>query len=214
MQGIPISENKIQIVSFHTSDEFYSSMAEKLKQSCISHNLEYKIECIDSLGSWVNNCAYKANFLLNKIQEQKENECIIWLDSDAQVMRHPSLFFSTPNDFGIRAEPGGRNKKPSKRESISLPEKWPSSLGHQWFNSGTIFLRNVPSIVSMLKEWVSFQTGTNKWDQWSLQEAWANIQPKTEWFPREYCQIKKIHKERGAVILHELASVIQKVDRK
>ena len=69
-------------------------------------------------------------------------------------------------------------------------------------------------IIKLLNNWVSIQTGTNKWDQWSLQEAWANVQPKTEWFPREYCQIKKLHKANNAIILHELGSVLQKVNRK
>lgn len=208
-----IHGNQIKIISFHTTDEFYTSMAKKLEASCNKFELQYKIESIAPKGSWVSNCAYKANFILEKLQQQKQNECIVWIDSDAQIMQHPSLFFSTQNDFGIRAEPGARTKKPSKREAISLPSKWPASLSPRWFNSGTIFLRNVPSVVSLVNEWIRLQTGTNKWDQWTLQEAWANVQPKTEWFPREYCQIKKLHKEKGAVILHELASVLQKVNR-
>jgi len=209
-----IHGNKIKVISFHTDDSFYTSMAKKLEESCNKFNLIYEIETIQSKGSWVNNCSYKANFILEKLQQQNQGECVVWIDSDAKVMQHPSLFFSTENDFGIRAEPGGKTKKPSSRETISLPEKWPDTVSPRWFNSGTIFLRNVPSVLSLMKEWIFLQTGTNKWDQWTLQEAWANTQPKTEWFPREYCQIKKLHKENGAIILHELASVLQKVNRK
>lgn len=209
-----IHGNKIKVISFHTDDSFYTSMAKKLEESCNKFNLIYEIQTIQSKGSWVNNCGYKANFILEKLQQQNQGECVVWIDSDAKVMQHPSLFFSTENDFGIRAEPGGKTKKPSSRETISLPEKWPNTVSPRWFNSGTIFLRNVPSVLSLMKEWISLQTGTNKWDQWTLQEAWANTQPKTEWFPREYCQIKKLHKENGAIILHELASVLQKVNRK
>lgn len=209
-----IFRNIIKIVSFHTNDSFYSNMAKKLQESCIKFELQYEIKSIESKGSWVNNCAYKANFLLEKLQETESNNCIVWIDADAKIITHPTLFFTIENDFGIRAEPGSKTKKPTKRETISLPNKWPSSLGSKWFNSGTIFLRNVPSIISMINEWISIQQGTNKWDQWSLQEAWSNIQPKTEWLPREYCQIKKLHKENGAIILHDLASVAQKVDRK
>jgi len=209
-----VFKNNIKIISFHTDDAFYSSMAKKLEQSCLQFELKYQIEKIQSKGSWVFNCAYKSNFILDKLSEEKENDCIIWVDSDAQIVKYPELLFSTQNDFGIRAEPGGRTKKPSKREAISLPSNWPTTVPFQWFNSGTMFFRKVPTILEMINQWISIQSGTNKWDQWSLQEAWCNVQPKTEWFPREYCQIKKIHKEKGAVILHELASVIQKVNRK
>lgn len=205
--------NNIKIINFYTDDNFYTKSAKQLEASCISFNLNYVFQKINSKGSWVNNCGFKANFILEKLLEQKENDCIVWLDADSQVIKYPELFFSTNNDFGIRAEAGGKTKKPAKRETINLPAKWPASLSPRWFNSGTIFLRNVPSVVSLVNEWIRLQTGTNKWDQWTLQEAWANVQPKTEWLPREYCQIKKLHKERGAVILHELASVLQKVNR-
>lgn len=208
-----ISQNNIKVTTFHTSDLFYSSMVKKLEESCNKFSISFYAEKIDSRGSWVSNCAYKCEFLLKKLMEENENDCIIWLDADSQVMEFPRMFFETKNDFGIRCEPGGRTKKPAKRETISIPSSWPSGVSTCWFNSGTIFLRNVESVRSMIREWVSLQSGTNKWDQWTLQEAWSRIQPRTEWLSKEYCQIKKLHKEKGAIILHDLASVIQKVNR-
>jgi len=206
--------NKVKIINFYTDDDFYSTIVKKLENSCVEFKLNYSFEKISSKGSWVNNCAYKSNFILEKLSQENNNDCVVWLDADSQVIKYPELFFKTKNDFGIRAEPGGRTKKPSGRNPISLPSNWPKNITPRWFNSGTIFLRKTEQIIKLLNNWVSLQTGTNKWDQWSLQEAWANVQPKTEWFPREYCQIKKLHKVNNAIILHELGSVLQKVNRK
>ena len=45
--------NKIKIISFHTTDEFYTSMAKKLEASCNKFKLEYEIEAVEPKGSWV-----------------------------------------------------------------------------------------------------------------------------------------------------------------
>lgn len=203
--------NNIKVVCFHTPNGVYPEMANRLKISCQYHNIPVDIDCREDLGSWVKNCAQKAVYLLEKIKQVETNSCIVWIDSDAKIIKRPELLYNCKENFAIRAKPGSKTTKPVGRETINLPKKW--SGDPAWFESGTIFLRNTESVVNMLELWIQLGTNNNKWDQWTLQEAWCEIKPTTLWLPQSYCQIHKLHGEKDAVILHDLASVIQKVNR-
>ena len=203
--------NDVKIISYHTPNGIYPEMAQRLKQSCVSLGISVDIDIRQDLGSWVKNCAYKANYIQEKLSQISEGSCVVWIDSDAKVIQHPYLFFETSSDFGIRAKPGRSRIKPAGREYIDIPRKWDGDPA--WFESGTIFLRNIESIRKMIGLWIKMGQNNNKWDQWTLQEAWCEIKPQTLWLPQSYCQINRLHGEHGAVILHDLASVIQKVNR-
>jgi hypothetical protein len=205
--------NKITVISFHTPDAYYKKMSEKLENSCKNFNISYVIKEKESKGSWVQNCAQKSEYILEQMNTVPENEYVVWLDSDSQIVKNPTMFFEMEESFAIRAEPGGKTKKPSGREMISLPSKWPSNLASMWFNSGTIVFKNTPQNKKMVECWIGMNQGNNKWDQWTLQEAWCEYLPETLWLPRSYCQIQKLHGNQNAVILHSLASVEQKVKR-
>jgi hypothetical protein len=207
--------NKVKIISYYTNTGIYPEFVKRLKDSCERFSLPYEIRRRDDQGSWVDNCNYKINYIIEQLQITEENECLVWIDADARLMQHPYLFMVTDKDFGIRAEPGGRKKIPAGREEIELPKNWPYELNPAWFNSGTIFLRKNNIILKLCEEWLNLkQQSTRSWDQWTLQQAWCNIKPNTEWFPREYCQINKLHGMNKAVVLHDLASTMQKVNRK
>ena len=198
-------------VTFYTND-YYREQTRILDLSCKKFEIPLIIKEIPDRGSWVKNCAFKSYYIYDILMSL--NVDIIWLDSDSCVMKYPDLFDSIKEDFAIRAEPGGKSKKPVGRERISLPENWPSEVSYRWFNSGTIFFKNTDNSKKLCRRWLQLCTKNEKdWDQWTLQQAWCDTQPSTYWLPQEYCQIKKLHGEQGSVILHELASVAQKVDR-
>lgn len=203
--------NNIKVVSFYTPNGIYQKMSERLYSSCIEHGVAVDIEQRQDLGSWVKNCSQKAEYILKKILEVQKNECIIWLDSDSKVIKTPDLFYTIKEEFAIRARPGPKVIKPVGREQISLPVGWVGDPA--WFESGTIFARHTDSIITMLKLWIDLGQNNNRWDQWTLQDAWTKIKPSTVWLPQSYCQIHKLHGDKDAVILHDLASVIQKVNR-
>ena len=204
---------EIIIVSFYTPNEIYTKMANRLIKSCKEFNLPYDIRQLEDKGSWVKNCNQKASFILDCVS--KHDKKVVWIDSDARFLQYPTLLETTNASFGIRAEPGGPTRKQVNREAISLPLNWPSNLGNIWFNSGTILFEPCASITRLLNRWVELgEEFPKNWDQWNLQQAWADVQPDTEWLPRSYCQINKLHGNKNSVILHDLASVIQKVDRK
>lgn len=204
---------EIVVVSFFTPKNIYQKMAERLIESCNKFNLPYDIRQVEDRGSWVKNCNYKASFIMDCIS--KHDKKVVWVDADGRFGRYPELLDKTTASFGVRAEPGGPTRKQVDRDPISLPSNWPKNLGNIWFNSGTILFEPCESIRRMVTRWIELgQEYPTNWDQWNLQQAWADIQPDTEWFPREYCQIDKLHGNRNAVILHDLASVMQKVNRK
>jgi hypothetical protein len=203
----------IKIVSYYTANGIYKEMSKRLIESLDKFKFQYNIEEKFDQGSWVKNCAMKADFLYNKLKCANYGDAIVWIDVDAIVVDYPEIFFQEDFDFAIRAEPGNRTKTPAGRETISLPLAW--SHEPAWFNSGTIFFRKTDSVMELLFRWIELKNqNPSHWDQWTLQQAWCDVQPKTKWLPRSYCQINKMHGSEGAVILHDLASVIQKVDRK
>jgi hypothetical protein len=203
--------NDLKVVCFYTPNGIYPEMANRLKSSCDRFQINNQIQQKSDLGSWVRNCGYKSDFLYEQVTSLKEGECILWLDSDAVIVSRPDLLYSCEHDFAIHARPGGRTIRPAGREEITLPEKW--NLEPKWFESGTVFIRKTKQTVDMLALWKKLTAEGNRWDQWTLQEAWSEIQPNTLWLPRSYCQIHKLHGDKDAVILHDLASVIQKVNR-
>ena len=206
-----MANNNIKVVCFYTPNGIYSEMANRLKKSCDALHIPTDIAQANDLGSWVKNCGYKSEFIRNKLANIEDGESILWIDSDAVVVTYPLLVVECSQDFAIHARNGSKSIRPAGRETIQLPKKW--TLEPKWFESGTIFFRKTPQIVAMVELWCSLTADGNKWDQWTLQEAWAEIQPPTLWLPRSYCQINRMHGSKDAVILHDLASVIQKVNR-
>lgn len=199
-------------VCFYTND-YYREQAKTLNLSCKKFEIPLVIREVEDKGSWVKNCAFKSYFIYDLLHTL--NTDIVWLDADSCVMKYPDLFNHIEEDFAIRAEPGGKTKTPVGRETIHLPFNWPQDVTPRWFNSGTIYFKNNDKTKEMCRRWLQLCTkNETDWDQWTLQQAWCDVMPSTYWLPKEYCQLKKIHGEQGAVILHEFASVAQKVNRK
>lgn len=186
-------------------------MASRMKKSCLDLGVSVEVDVLADKGSWVKNCSQKSEYILKKIKDTQEQSCVLWMDSDSRMIKVPELLMNCTEDFAIRARPGQKKIKPVGREYIDLPKKWTEDPA--WFESGTIFLRKTKQIITMLELWVDMSRDNNKWDQWTLQEAWCEVKPNTLWLPQSYCQIHKLHGDKDAVILHDLASVIQKVNR-
>jgi hypothetical protein len=206
--------NNVKFVSFYTENGTYPELIKDLQKSLDKFSLIYEIEKLKDNGSWVKNCALKAEFIKTKLEQAKTNDCIVWIDSDAQIIKYPDFFLTGDQEFMIRGEPGGRSKVPAGRERIHLPVNWPIGVAPCWFNSGTIFIKATAAGIALCNRWLELKNeNPTHWDQWTLQQAWCDIQPKTEFLPQSYCQIDRLHGRQGAVILHRLASVEQRVNR-
>ena len=81
------------LYSFYTKDTIYEHSAQRLEASIkkfCKPDINYCLEGIEPKGSWIKNCNVKPFCVLNKIKEVKMP--LVWLDSDAEMMRHPNLF--------------------------------------------------------------------------------------------------------------------------
>jgi hypothetical protein len=193
------------VCSFYTNG-FYSRLAHRLGASCRANGLDCYIIPLDDRGRWVLNCAAKATFVLECLE--RHGRPVLWIDADAVMRNIPALLDETEAEFAIRAEPGGRTKTPCGRQKISLPPQWPPGLSPRWFNSGTVYIRPTEKGMELAAEWaVLSEEKPTDWDQWTLQEAWTHVLPRTEWLPKPYCQIRG--RADTAVIQHEIASIRQ-----
>ena len=205
------------VVSFYT-DEFYKTHAERLRRSCCGCKWPHRIIAMPDQGGWVQNCGMKAKVMLAARLTEKKRP-VLWIDADGEIVREPTILRETKAEFAVRAEPGKRTKRPTGREIMSLPENWPADVSPRWFNSGTIFFSKAKRAVEMLERWVALtEERPNDWDQWTLQQAWADVQPQTLWLPQGYCRITRMHRGRVppddlTCIRHELASTQRRVTR-
>ncbi|MCG7402260.1 MULTISPECIES: class I SAM-dependent methyltransferase [Caballeronia] len=184
-----------KIVSFYTVDTQYEEHAMRLKETLERHTLSYHLEPVETMGSWADNCAYKARFILKMWQAY---DCpIVWLDADATVESYPVLFGAIDADFGMH--------------------KWnwdPAAPGWE-FCSGTLYFGKSERAERLLKQWIlRCEADPSTWDQVHLASAWCDVsaeQPlRTVWLPREYLQICDGEVVAPPVIKHWQASRVER----
>lgn len=202
------------VVSFHTPDPLYTQHARKLVESCRAAGVDSVVVEIESRGNWVENCAMKGPFVLTCMQTHARP--LLWIDADGRLRRFPGLLENPAEDFAVFARPGRRDGTVHVvgRGTIKLPDNWPTDISSRFFNSGTIYFSNRQPAVELLRRWAELCCEKPRdWDQWHLQQAWADTQPETLWLPLSYCAIRG--RCRGEpVISHEMASTGRKgVDR-
>jgi hypothetical protein len=173
------------VVSYYTPA--YKKYSIRLGRSLARFGIDHRIYEAPNRGSWVENCAQKAAFMVERMQEF--DQPLLWLDADAEVQHPLALFDEISADFAIHQV---ANKRP-----------------HLRFRSGTIFFR--PAAFSLLMEWaMRCKQNPRMWDQEHLLYAWEceRVQPTTHWLPITYCQ--RIGEpdldDDDAVILHHQAS--------
>lgn len=156
------------IISFYTIDTPYAELANRLRESCKTLGLDYRIEGIESKGSWEFNCATKARFILDQWRRLKVP--VLWVDADALVRRKPSLLAGTDADFAVHKI-----------------ERWEMA-------SGTIYFNQTNHAQRLLERWGELcRLEPAVWDQHHLDAAWeemANLFPlKTIWLPQSYTKV-------------------------
>lgn len=184
-----------KIVSFYTVDTQYEEHAQRLKATLDSQGLAYHLEPVNTMGSWADNCAYKARFIYRMWQES--DSPIVWLDADATVESYPVLFGVVDADFGMH--------------------KWnwdPAAPGWE-FCSGTLYFGKSERAEQLLQQWIlRCDADPSTWDQVHLASAWCDVsasQPlRTVWLPREYLQICDGAVSAPPVIKHWQASRVER----
>jgi hypothetical protein len=88
-----------KIVAYYTINTPYVQEALELAKTLEIFNLDYIIKGVKNQGSWVRNCAYKATFMLDMMNQLKCR--LMYLDVDARVRRYPILMDTFEHDVGF-----------------------------------------------------------------------------------------------------------------
>lgn len=156
------------IVSFYTTGTPYEQEAQNLIASCRELGLKYEIIGVPPLGSWEENCSFKARFISEAWH--RLGKPLLWVDADAVIRRPPTHLAGCPADFAVHKHEG-------------------------WiFNSATLYFNQTAEAEDLLGRWRRRCLENPKvWDQISLDLAWEEAirdRPlRTLWLPAAYAKI-------------------------
>lgn len=126
--------------SFYTPD--YTVYAERLIESLDGANINMSDRCVrlvKSQGTWVKNCAMKAEYLWQMLDQYQRP--LVWVDADA-VVRKYSSFFSTLIGSVIDI-------------AAHMPDRSRHPLCNSKLCSGTLFINNTPAAQDVLMDWIT-----------------------------------------------------------
>lgn len=158
------------IVSYFTPGTAYEGHALALKRAASRLGLEARIEPRPSRGSWVENCAQKAEFIRD--MRRKTKRPVLWIDADA-LLRSPVV------------ELIGRSP------DLAVAKRWGWS-----FSTGQVYFGDSPKADLLLDVWCRYcRDYPHIWDQVSLGYAWWEISLETSldimWFDHKRFQKEK-----------------------
>jgi glycosyltransferase involved in cell wall biosynthesis len=116
-------------VSFYTS--LYEGQHQVLKASLEKFGVKYDIQKVASRGSWKANCLYRGQFLVEMMK--KHNDNVVWIDADAELLKHPSLLFEIDGTVDVA---------------------WYDREGREYM-LGTSYWKNTQLVKHLLMDWVT-----------------------------------------------------------
>ncbi len=183
--------NNFTVISYYTKDTPYEQEAKTLINSLQKFDIKYDIVRVVNKGSWVKNCAYKAEFCLSMLSKHKSP--IVWIDCDAVILRYPTLF-NELSDYDVAVH---------YRNRITRPKE---------LLSGTVYFNYTFESLKVIAYWVvECLTDENLWDQKALSRAINKIDNlKLYTLPASYVKIfdavDMICENNEPVIIHNQAS--------
>lgn len=168
------------VVCFYTYDTPYDHEAAALVSSCDAFDIPARRMGYQTRGSWVRNAGIKPGFLLRMLEEHPDQD-LLYLDADARVRKYPELFDSFEGEVGVHYKDG--------KELLS----------------GTIFLKNTPTVRALVKLWMEEQAAyPDEWDQRTLQRVIKDSGVLIQTLPPAYCQIFDTMKHHGEPVIEHL----------
>ena len=174
------------VVCYYTINTMYEEEVKHLIKSLEKFKISYRIYGIFSLGSWLYNTGYKAEFM--KIMMEKYNVPLVWLDADSIIYNTPSLF------------------KELKMKNVHCCVRIRGDIKNPNLHSAIIYFNNDIEGKKIIEDWVS-QCKSNMyqvWDQMCLEYVFIKNPEMFELFPRSYA--KKAKKSGQRVILQKQIS--------
>lgn len=181
------------ITAYYTTDKIYTEQALHLKHSLEQFNIPYHIKSINTFGNWQRNTQYKPTFLLEML-EQFPEQCIVYVDSDAEFKAYPVLFDELAKDCTKIA-------LHQLDHFLHRKRKRPLEV-----LSGTLFLPNTATVYNTVRLWQEqCKASPTVWDQRALEKVVGN---NFHQLPEEYCYIfdYKYNRQMKPVIVHYQAS--------
>lgn len=127
-------------ISFYTKGSYKEVANSHLIPTLEQWNLKYIVKEIDNLGNWSKNTGYKSQFILEMLEELKEDIC--WIDVDAKIFKYPELLFNIPQDYDLAYH----NMDRFLQWGITGPHRYELA-------SGTIMFRYNEKNIKLLKLW-------------------------------------------------------------
>lgn len=170
------------VISYYTIDTVYELEVEKLMASLDTFKIPYQIYGVPTLGSWLNNTGFKAEFVRD-VMKIVDRPCV-WLDADCEVIKEPVLFAQLlEQKVSISVYIRGDDNEPN-------------------LNSSTIYLGNDAFCKETVEAWVDEMKKSDYriWDQKCLEFVYKRNPEKFHKIPPEYAKKAKMGKKKSSVI--------------
>lgn len=186
-----------KVVSFATNEKFYLNALNNLKQSCENNGLDCDFEIVKNLNHLNKSqvTLYKPTFIKKKLEE---NNCpILWIDSDALVLRKFSL--PSPDGYDIGTVP---NIFPNKRK------KNPKTAFVIAFTPSENAFHFLKVWEHLCKPWIDIKIGDHyrfNWTRMILKKRFREISIQEN---LAYSIKNNVNKEKEAFIKSELSDSV------
>lgn len=176
------------VICYYTINTIYEKEVQNLIKSLNKFKIPYKIYGIFSLGSWLLNTGFKAEF--TQIMMEKNDTHLIWLDADSMVYNTPHLFVDLKNaDETCCVRIKGNITEPN-------------------LNSSVIYFNNKIDSKNIINDWVMECKKHNYqiWDQKCLENVFMKNPSLYSLFPLTYAKKSKKTGKR-VIMLNQISNI-------
>ncbi len=169
-------------ISFYTKNTPYKEVCESyFKPSVEKWGIKHNIYVVKDLLTWNKNTRYKAKIILEALNKYEED--VVFLDSDAEILKYPKLLFNIPKEYDIALH------------KLDWYLMWREQEGNpqRELLSGTMFIRYSEKNIKLVKQWIQKdEISKETKEQKNFEELVLN-NPKYNIYnlPASYCAIIK-----------------------
>ena len=153
---------------------YYQLAAARLTQSLIKYNLSHTVYVLPPSQGWVQGCSLKPALILQHLQ--KTQQPTLWIDADAQIFQHPTIFQNIKEQLALYV-----------------------STGNHWL-TGTLYIH--PIATPFIQHWKE-NTKTNEPDEVTLCNLYHNHPnpPTLHKLPIQYNSVIAAHTDTTNIII-------------
>lgn len=195
--------------SFYTKDTPYQEVAcEYFLKSAInlflSHNLDWKLYAVDSLGTWTKNVAEKPRVIKEMLDSIPKDKNLLFVDADAEIKKYPEIFDKLNNENYDLAF-----------HTLDWNNWYQNNSNVRELLSGTMWFKNNDKVRELLLLWYQEAIKTNLWEQKVLEQIIKDKKIHLTIYDLdiEYCYINSMpdgsipkHKVDFPIIVHHQVS--------